>query len=91
MCLAAMEAWQPSAVVFDLRECGISAPNRWDRDTHELLTVFGEMPEEIEVAVVASEANREPLRGLLTDVMAIREPILFASVEDALAYVGRGR
>jgi hypothetical protein len=99
--MAGMEAWQPWAVILDLRafeyrwgdrmQNVLWAPQRWYEPIHPLRAVFtgGTVPKEFPVAVVTSELNREGLESLVRDEMKLApEKLLHTSIEDAAQALG---
>jgi hypothetical protein len=99
--MAGLEAWQPWAVILDLREFQyrwgdrmqnvLWAPQRWYEPVHPLRGVFtgGKVPKEFPVAVVVSDLNRDGLESLVRDEMkADPGTWLFESVEAAAAALG---
>lgn len=83
MIAAGLAAWEPSAVVLDLRGLAYE----WGDDMHRVLAVVeGFRP----LAIVASGLNREGLTSLITQEMfAQPKDWLFESVGEAIAAVGR--
>jgi hypothetical protein len=92
---AAMELWQPSAVILDVQKLAyewgdgmlsvLGAPQRWYKAVHPMRVVFSaDLPARIPLAVVASDANREGLLSLVDDEMDLKPAdILYDSIADA--------
>lgn len=82
MITAGVVAWDPTAVVLDLRRLAYE----WGDDMLRVLDVEGDAP----VAVVVSDLNREGLTSLVEEEIPGRpEDWLFESIEEAVAAVDR--
>ena len=98
--IAGLEAWEPFAVVLDLRGLEYSwgdmmsnvlgTASRWYEPYYPIRAAFGgeKTPREFPMAVVTSDLNREGLESLLRDYMQ-RDPdrVLYRSFEDAVRSV----
>lgn len=95
--MAGLEAWQPWAVILDLRlleyawgdrmQNVLWAPQRWYEAVHPLREVFtaGKAPKEFPLAVVVSDLNRDGLQSLVSEEMKLdTTQVLHESLEDAL-------
>jgi hypothetical protein len=94
--MAGLEAWQPWAVVLDLRafkyswgdemQNALSAPQRWYGTVSPVRAAFSgdKLPTEIPLAVIVSELNRDGLASLLREQMH-EDPsaLLYESIDDA--------
>ncbi len=95
--MAGMEAWQPWALILDLRGLDYSwgdwmqnvlaAAQHWHEPVQPVRNAFGGglVPKQFPLAVVVSDLNREGLTSLVREQMH-REPhdLLYESLEDAV-------
>jgi hypothetical protein len=94
--MGGLEAWQPSAVILDLRGLDYSwgdrmqnvlgVPQRWYEPVYPMRAIFGgdQVPKLFPLAVVVSDLNREGLVSLVRDELQEQpDELLFESIEDA--------
>jgi hypothetical protein len=98
--IAGLEAWEPFALVLDLRGLDYSwgdamssvlgTASRWYEPHYPIRAAFGgdKTPKEFPMAVVTSDLNREGLESLVRDYMnRDPAPLLYQSFDAAVRYL----